>query len=177
MLVLYFSILGVLAVYGLYRVKQVIEFWRYRKIVPEPKSHYSEDELPHITVQLPLFNEMYVVERLVKAITEIDYPRDRLEIQVLDDSTDETVKIGADTVAKYAAQGFAIHYIHRTDRTGQSRSPGEREYDAGASCWQSLTPTLCPSRIAYASSSTFSPIRWWAVRRCAGLISTANTTC
>src|SRR2546430_8463325 len=61
---------------------------------------------------------MYVVERLVKAITEIDYPRDRLEIQVLDDSTDETVKIGAATVADYAAQGFDIHYIHRSDRTG-----------------------------------------------------------
>ena len=117
-LILYFSILGVLAVYGLYRVKQVIEFWRYRKIVPEPKSRFDQDKLPHITVQLPLFNEMYVVERLVKAVTEIDYPRDRLEIQVLDDSTDETVKIGADTVAKFAAQGFDIHYIHRTDRTG-----------------------------------------------------------
>ncbi|HXM34856.1 MAG TPA: glycosyltransferase family 2 protein [Pyrinomonadaceae bacterium] len=117
-LVLYFAILGVLAVYGLYRVKQVIEFWRYRRIVPEPKSCYGEAQLPHITVQLPLFNEMYVVERLVKAVTEIDYPRDRLEIQVLDDSTDETVKIGSETVAKYAAQGFDIHYIHRSDRTG-----------------------------------------------------------
>jgi cellulose synthase/poly-beta-1,6-N-acetylglucosamine synthase-like glycosyltransferase len=117
-LLLYFSILFVLAVYGIYRVKQVIEFWRYRTIVPEPKGHYEEAELPLITVQLPLFNEMYVVERLLKAITEIDYPRDRLEIQVLDDSTDETVRISADTVAKYAAQGFDISYIHREDRSG-----------------------------------------------------------
>lgn len=117
-LVLYFTILGVLAVYGLYRVKQVIEFWRYRKLVPEPKGHYREDQLPFITVQLPLFNEMYVVERLLKAVTDIDYPRDRLEIQVLDDSTDETVKIAEATVAKYAAAGFDISYIHRQDRTG-----------------------------------------------------------
>src|SRR6266404_6832323 len=117
-LILYFAILGVLSLYGLYRIKQVIEFWRYRKLVPEPKGHYSEAELPHITVQLPLFNEMYVVERLVKAITEIDYPRDRLEIQVLDDSTDETVSIASATVENYAAQGFDIHYIHRDDRTG-----------------------------------------------------------
>ncbi|HXD33534.1 MAG TPA: glycosyltransferase family 2 protein [Pyrinomonadaceae bacterium] len=117
-LILYFSILGVLAVYGLYRVRQVIEFWRYRDIVPEPAGHYSEDELPHITVQLPLFNEMYVVERLVKSVTEIDYPRDRFEIQVLDDSTDETVRIAEATVAKYAAAGFDISYIHRSDRTG-----------------------------------------------------------
>ena len=61
---------------------------------------------------------MYVVERLVKAVTEIDYPRERMEIQVLDDSTDETVKIASATVARYAEQGFDIHYIHRDDRTG-----------------------------------------------------------
>jgi cellulose synthase/poly-beta-1,6-N-acetylglucosamine synthase-like glycosyltransferase len=61
---------------------------------------------------------MYVVERLVKAVTEIDYPRELLEIQVLDDSTDETVRIASATVARYAAQGFDIHYIHREDRTG-----------------------------------------------------------
>jgi len=117
-LILYFTILTVLAIYGAYRVKQVIDFWRYRKFVPQPKGKFSEEDLPFITVQLPLFNEMYVVERLLKAVTEIDYPRDRLEIQVLDDSTDETIKIGADTVAKYAAQGVDIRYIHRADRSG-----------------------------------------------------------
>jgi len=117
-LIVYFGILFVLAIYGVYRVKQVIEFWRYSKFPPKPKGHFNEDELPFMTVQLPLFNEMYVVERLVKAVTEIDYPRNRLEIQVLDDSTDETVKIASATVAKYAASGFDIHYIHREDRTG-----------------------------------------------------------
>jgi cellulose synthase/poly-beta-1,6-N-acetylglucosamine synthase-like glycosyltransferase len=117
-LILYFTILGVLAVYGVYRVKQVIDFWRYRHIVPAPLGHFNEPELPLITVQLPLFNEMYVVERLLKAVTEIDYPRDRLEIQVLDDSTDETVKIAEASVAKYAGEGFDIQYIHRLDRTG-----------------------------------------------------------
>jgi len=87
-LIVYFTILTVLAIYGAYRVKQVIDFWRYRKFVPQPKARFSEGDLPFITVQLPLFNEMYVVERLVKAVTEIDYPRDKFEIQVLDDSTD-----------------------------------------------------------------------------------------
>lgn len=114
----YFGILGVLAVYGGYRVKQVIDFWRYRNFVPKPLGTFSEAELPRITVQLPLFNEMYVVERLVEAVSKIDYPRELLEIQVLDDSTDETVKLAEATVAKYAAQGFDIHYLHRTDRTG-----------------------------------------------------------
>jgi cellulose synthase/poly-beta-1,6-N-acetylglucosamine synthase-like glycosyltransferase len=117
-LILYFTILGVLAVYGAYRVKQVIDFWRYRDFVPRPSGSFGETELPHITVQLPLFNEMYVVERLVKAVTEIDYPREKLEIQILDDSTDATVNLAEATVARYAQQGFDIHYIHRTDRTG-----------------------------------------------------------
>ena len=117
-LIIYFSILTVLALYGAYRIKQVIDFWRYRKFVPEPKGHYSENDLPSITVQLPIFNELYVVERLLKAVSEIDYPREKFEIQVLDDSTDETVKVAEATVAKYAAQGFDIKYIHRWDRTG-----------------------------------------------------------
>src|SRR6266550_8020790 len=117
-LILYFGILTVLAIYGVYRVKQVIDFWRYSRFPPKAKGEFAAGELPYITVQLPLFNEMYVVERLVKAVSEIDYPHDRMEIQVLDDSTDETVGLGRATVAKYAARGFDIHYIHREDRTG-----------------------------------------------------------
>jgi cellulose synthase/poly-beta-1,6-N-acetylglucosamine synthase-like glycosyltransferase len=114
----YFAILFLLAVYGAYRIKQVIDFWRYRKFVPAPAGQFAEEELPLITVQLPLFNELYVVDRLLKAVTAFDYPRQKLEIQVLDDSTDETVKVAEAVVAKYAEQGFDIHYIHRSDRTG-----------------------------------------------------------
>jgi cellulose synthase/poly-beta-1,6-N-acetylglucosamine synthase-like glycosyltransferase len=117
-LIVYFAILGTLAIYGAYRIKQVIDFWRYRKFVPEPLARFTEEELPRITVQLPLFNELYVVDRLLKAITAIDYPPEKLEIQVLDDSTDETVNVAEAVVAKYAEQGFDIHYIHRSDRTG-----------------------------------------------------------
>jgi len=117
-LIIYFGILTILAIYGVYRVKQVSEFWRYAKFPPKPKGEFSEADLPRVTIQLPLFNEMYVVERLVKAVIEIDYPRDRIEIQVLDDSTDETVNIARATVERYARKGFDIHYIHREDRTG-----------------------------------------------------------
>jgi len=117
-LILYFTILAVLAVYGAYRIKQVIDFWRYRRFVPQPRGEFQEAELPQITVQLPLYNEMYVVDRLLKAVTQIDYPREKLEIQVLDDSTDETVGLAEATVAKYAREGFDISYIHRTNRTG-----------------------------------------------------------
>jgi cellulose synthase/poly-beta-1,6-N-acetylglucosamine synthase-like glycosyltransferase len=117
-LLAYFSILFLLAVYGAYRIKQVVDFWRYRKFVPQPAGKFAEEDLPPITVQLPLFNELYVVDRLLKAVTAIDYPREKLEIQVLDDSTDETVKVAETVVAKYKEQGFDIHYIHRDDRTG-----------------------------------------------------------
>lgn len=117
-LIAYFAILTVLAIYGGYRVKQVIDFWRYRRFTPQPKGSFSEADLPAITVQLPLYNEMYVVERLVKSITEIDYPRHLLQIQVLDDSTDETVKLAEATVEKYRQLGFDIEYVHRSDRTG-----------------------------------------------------------
>ncbi len=117
-LVIYFTILTVLALYGMYRIKQVFDFWRYRRLQPEPQRLFAEDELPVVTVQLPLFNEMYVVERLLAAVAAVDYPRERLEIQVLDDSTDETCEVASRAVERYRREGFDISYIHRDDRTG-----------------------------------------------------------
>ncbi len=73
---------------------------------------------PKVTVQLPMFNEMYVAERIIEETAKIDYPRDKFEIQVLDDSTDETKDIIAKKVAEIAATGINIKHIHRTDRTG-----------------------------------------------------------
>ncbi len=117
-IILYFTILTLLAILGAYRLRMVYQFWRYRDIKPQPVRRFEEHELPRITVQLPLFNELYVVERLLESITELDYPRHLLEIQVLDDSTDETVNIALAAVEKYKLQGFDIHYLHRADRTG-----------------------------------------------------------
>jgi cellulose synthase/poly-beta-1,6-N-acetylglucosamine synthase-like glycosyltransferase len=117
-LVPYFALLFVLSLYGAYRIKQVFDFWRYRRLAPEPAALYPEEDLPRVTLQLPLFNELYVVGRLLAAVAAIDYPRDRLEIQVLDDSTDETREAAARAVARYRAEGFDISYIHRDDRTG-----------------------------------------------------------
>lgn len=76
------------------------------------------DSYPHVTLQLPIFNEMYVIERLIKSACEIDYPMEKMEIQVLDDSTDETVGIVAKIVKEYQNAGFDIQHIHRLDRTG-----------------------------------------------------------
>jgi cellulose synthase/poly-beta-1,6-N-acetylglucosamine synthase-like glycosyltransferase len=117
-LVLYFSILSVLALYGAYRVKQVVDFWRYRRVAPRPKALFGEGELPRVTVQLPLFNEMYVVERLLAAVAALDYPRERLEVQVLDDSTDETREVARRAVERYRREGLDITHVHREDRTG-----------------------------------------------------------
>jgi cellulose synthase/poly-beta-1,6-N-acetylglucosamine synthase-like glycosyltransferase len=75
-------------------------------------------ELPMVTVQLPIYNEMYVADRLIDAVCQMDYPRELLEIQVLDDSTDETSALAREAVAEYREQGFDIHYLHRADRTG-----------------------------------------------------------
>jgi cellulose synthase/poly-beta-1,6-N-acetylglucosamine synthase-like glycosyltransferase len=79
---------------------------------------YNEASTPKVTVQLPMFNEMYVAERIIETIAEFDYPRDRFQIQVLDDSTDETKDIIAAKVAEVAATGINIQHIHRVDRTG-----------------------------------------------------------
>ena len=81
-ILLYFIILTLLAILGLYRVRMVYQFWRYRNVKPSPKGIFAEDELPRFTVQLPLFNEMYVIERLLKSACELDYPRHLLDIQV-----------------------------------------------------------------------------------------------
>ncbi|MRR10210.1 glycosyltransferase, partial [bacterium] len=76
------------------------------------------EQWPTVTVQLPIYNEQYVVERLIAASCRLEYPRDRLEIQVLDDSTDETQAIARSLVDRYRSQGVNIVYLHRDDRTG-----------------------------------------------------------
>ena len=114
----YFGILGLLSVYGVYRYRLIYLFLRYKDHRPQPKAQYTSANLPRVTVQLPLFNEMYVAERLIDAVVKLDYPRELLEIQVLDDSTDDTVEIASRTVKKYFDQGFDIVYHHRADRTG-----------------------------------------------------------
>ena len=114
----YFGILGLLSAYGVYRYRMVYLFLRYRGHKPEPAARFQTDKLPRVTVQLPLFNEMYVAERLIDAVVKLDYPRELLQIQVLDDSTDETRNIASRAVRKYFEQGFDIAYHHRSHREG-----------------------------------------------------------
>jgi len=120
LLVVYFSILLVLSFYGSHRYMMVYLYRRYAKDKPDPSParEWGEDELPIVTVQLPMFNERYVAERLIDAVCQLDYPLDRLEIQVLDDSTDDTTAICQHAVEAKKELGFDIVLIHRTDRTG-----------------------------------------------------------
>ena len=116
-LIPYFAVLCVLSLYGLHRYEVIYSYFRNRKkAVAEPPLLFAE--LPPVTIQLPLFNERYVVERLIDETTKMDYPKHLLQIQVLDDSTDDTHSFAEALVQKYQALGFPIEYRHRTNREG-----------------------------------------------------------
>jgi cellulose synthase/poly-beta-1,6-N-acetylglucosamine synthase-like glycosyltransferase len=115
-LVTYFFVLSILAIYGWHRYYLVYLYMKHKGNAPVPLPELVN--LPRVTVQLPIFNEMYVADRLIDTVCEIDYPRELLEIQVLDDSTDETTSIAELAVRRHAARGFNIQYLHRVDRTG-----------------------------------------------------------
>jgi cellulose synthase/poly-beta-1,6-N-acetylglucosamine synthase-like glycosyltransferase len=117
LLIPYFAVMILLAIYGVHRYTMVYLYFKHKKAYnPEPLSHF--EELPLVTVQLPIYNEQFVIDRLIEAICAMQYPKDRLEIQLLDDSTDETQQVAADIVERYAALGHPIVYIHRTNRHG-----------------------------------------------------------
>ena len=117
LLVPYFFVLILLAAYGGHRYWMVYLYYKNRKNrTTEPAAKFAE--LPRITVQLPIFNEQFVVERLLESICKLDYPKDKLDIQLLDDSTDATVEVARNLVERYAALGNPVTYIHRTNREG-----------------------------------------------------------
>src|SRR2546428_3198482 len=112
----YFIVLGVLAAYGFHRYWLVYCYSKHCANVPSKPAEPAN--WPKVTIQLPIYNERYVVERLVEAISRLDYPPGLLEVQVLDDSTDETQEVARGCVARYRALGLQIRYLHRTHREG-----------------------------------------------------------
>ena len=117
LLVPYFGILIILSIYGLHRYETILRYRRYRKnLLTSAPQEFAE--LPKVTIQLPLYNERYVVERLLEEVSRIDYPRHLLQIQVLDDSTDETHPYTERLCNEYRAQGMPLEYRHRTNRHG-----------------------------------------------------------
>jgi len=117
LLIPYFIVLILLASYGMHRYVLVYLYYKHKKNrTTEPASLFAE--LPRVTIQLPIFNEQFVVERLLDAICKIKYPLDKLDVQVLDDSTDETIAVARGLVEHYAGQGFPVTYHHRDNREG-----------------------------------------------------------
>ncbi len=112
----YTAVLLGLTLYGLHRYVIVYLYLKNKGKRPVPRSQF--ETLPRVTVQLPIFNELYVVERLLDSVAALDYPRELLDVQVLDDSTDETVELATRRVAELRAAGLDIVHIHRVDRTG-----------------------------------------------------------
>lgn len=117
MLLPYFGVLFILSFYGLHRYEMIHKYLKHKSKLNQPPPQ-QWDQLPKVTIQLPLFNERYVVERLIEEVCKMDYPKERLQIQVLDDSTDETHPFTQRLVNEYAAMGYPIEYLHRTNRHG-----------------------------------------------------------
>ena len=149
----YFFILIILAGYGWHRYYLVYVYMKHRDKVPVPAGRF--DELPTVTVQLPIYNEMYVVDRLIESVCRMDYPRDRFEVQVLDDSTDETQidRPAGGAAGRGAGRGHhlsAPRPIGPATRPARSR-PGCRWPRASSS--RSSTPTSCRRRTSCSAPS------------------------
>jgi len=115
-LLFYLLVLLLLCIYGAHRYQLVYLFHKYKS--NHPVIPLNASELPVVTIQVPVFNEQYVLERLLRSLCQLEYPRDRLEVQVLDDSTDETTYIAQQIVEEMRNERFDVHYLHRTDRQG-----------------------------------------------------------
>src|SRR6202163_2548769 len=116
MMIPYFIVLFVLAIYGLHRYWLVYDYFVYSKNVPPAPPPVAN--WPSVTVQLPIFNERYVIERLVEAVSRFDYPPELLDVQVLDDSTDETCEVARACVDRHAALGIPVTYINAATPEG-----------------------------------------------------------
>ena len=114
-----------LSLYGLHRLWLTSRYWRTRRQAPTLTT-LEERTLPLVTVQLPVYNERYVITRLIDAAAALDWPRDRLELQILDDSDDDTTPLAEAAAARHRAKGLDVTVLRRPDRQG---------FKAGALAW------------------------------------------
>jgi len=115
----YFGILLILSIYGIHRYFILYLYYRHYKFARRPEPPRMDPaEYPSVTVQLPLYNEYYVAERVIEAAARIRYPKHLLRIQILDDSVDGTREVALETAERLRADGFQVDYRHREDRAG-----------------------------------------------------------
>ena len=104
----------------LFCIAQAQLAWHYARDKKHSKPIFRQplksENLPRVTIQLPIYNELYVVNRLLDAVCQMDYPKERLEIQVLDDSTDETAEVLQKKIEMLRPKGIDIVYLHRKNR-------------------------------------------------------------
>ena len=115
---LYLLALAGLTLYGLHNLVTTVLYWWIKRQSEQRKPSKPPEEWPRVTIQLPIFNEKYTIDRLLRAVTQLNYPADRLQIQVLDDSTDDTAQLSRQLVYKYRSLGTNIEWIHRENRNG-----------------------------------------------------------
>jgi cellulose synthase/poly-beta-1,6-N-acetylglucosamine synthase-like glycosyltransferase len=116
--VFYFIVTASLALYGFHNLITTIMYLRLKTPTQRRTRTQQPKEWSRVTVQLPVFNEKYTVERLLRSVTRLDYPADRIQIQVLDDSTDDTFDLLSKLIEDYQRRGVNIELIHRVDRKG-----------------------------------------------------------
>ncbi len=185
LLIPYFLVMIILAFYGIHRYQLV---WLYSATSANqshsnlPPAHFAEEDLPFVTIQLPIYNEQFVIDRLLDACCRLDYPRDRFEIQLLDDSTDETVGVASAMVARFAAgtQGLdppapLLSPPHQPPRLQSRRARRRVCVPPRANSSPSSTPTSSRLPPGFAASSTTSPNPASAWSKPAGRTSIATT--
>jgi len=116
--IIYLSAVLFIFLFSMAQLTLVLSYWKKHRQTQNLSNQISDDELPTVTVQLPLYNELYVSERLIDSVASLDYPSSKLEIQVLDDSNDESVDIVAEKVNEWKDKGINIKHIRREDRSG-----------------------------------------------------------
>ena len=114
---IYIIAAGGISLFGILGLITIWFFWRHRQD-EFPCPEVADKDLPLVTVQLPIFNERFVVQRLVEAAVNLDYPIDRLQIQIIDDSLDDTTEIAQDLVDRFESKGVNISLQHRDNRHG-----------------------------------------------------------
>ena len=119
-IIIYSIALILIFLYSLAQLNLLFNYLKAQKLEDKsPKFNFNNpDEIPYVTIQLPVYNELYVMERLLDNISQMDYPKDKLEIQVLDDSTDESVKSTSKQIGELKKSGLDIKHVKRVNRKG-----------------------------------------------------------